>query len=277
MFHRGALDAPRLWDGEGLLGHLHVVVRGQVELTDARGELTRVTEPSVVFIPRATWHQMTPMTGTSLASDPVELVCARVDLGGMGSPMADSLPAVLVVPMDKLAGSQALLTVLWQEAFAPRCGHQAALDRLCELLLIHVFRFALEHRLSQAGALAGHARKPRKYPKELFPRLSSPIERAAYRCKHKRLPCCSLEIPMTPVALLPRQPVRALNVPLSSLSVACRWAPSTLQWPRTTLRAANIQGRFKPCHRGRTAELNLEHAHLDGLPLPFGSNSPPQG
>ncbi len=155
VFLRGALDAPRQWGGEGLVGHLHVVVHGQVKLTDARGEITQITTPSVVFVPRATWHQMAPLHAIHPGSQPVDLVCARVDLGGMGSPMADSLPALLVVPMDKLPGSQALLAVLLQEAFAPRCGHQAALNRLCELLLIHVFRFTLEHKLSHAGALAG--------------------------------------------------------------------------------------------------------------------------
>lgn len=152
VFHRGPLCGARQFEGALSAGHLHLVVRGPVQLTAPDGTATQIEEPSVIFVPRAAAHQL-----ASDAPDGAELVCAAVDLGGLGNPIAESLPPLMVVPLTQLPGSQALLSVLLQEAFAPRCGAQAALDRLCELLLIHVFRYALEHRLSHAGALAGLA------------------------------------------------------------------------------------------------------------------------
>jgi transcriptional regulator GlxA family with amidase domain len=46
---------------------------------------------------------------------------------------------------------------MYEEAFATLCGRQAALDRLCELLLIRLLRHCLDRGLIQGGALAGMA------------------------------------------------------------------------------------------------------------------------
>jgi hypothetical protein len=40
------------------------------------------------------------------------------------------MPACLVLPLAQSAGLLATLNLLFEEAFNPRCGKQAALDRL---------------------------------------------------------------------------------------------------------------------------------------------------
>ena len=86
------------------------------------------------------------------------MVCASVRFGGGGrNPITDSLPAMVLVPLADLPGSQALLDLLYDEAFSARCARQAALDRLCELLLIHLLRHCLDQGLTHGGTLAGLA------------------------------------------------------------------------------------------------------------------------
>ncbi|MBX3588918.1 MAG: AraC family transcriptional regulator [Ramlibacter sp.] len=152
VFYSGPLRGVKEFAAQPHHGHLHLVVRGPVRLTDDQGRVTDLAEPSVIFVPRAAPHQL-----IADRQGPAELVCASVNLGGEGSPMGDSLPAFLQVPLQRLPGTDALLGVLLQEAFDSRCGRQAALDRLCELLLIRLFRFALDQGLSRGGTLAGLA------------------------------------------------------------------------------------------------------------------------
>ncbi|MEO6033211.1 MAG: AraC family transcriptional regulator, partial [Burkholderiaceae bacterium] len=67
------------------------------------------------------------------------------------------LPPLVLVPLARLPGAQALLELLYDEAFAEHRGRQAALDRLCELLLIRLLRHCMDEGLTQGGTLAGLA------------------------------------------------------------------------------------------------------------------------
>ena len=90
--------------------------------------------------------------------DGADVVCASIQFGGGGhNPITDSLPPLVLVPLAELPGAQALLELLYDEAFAEQCGRQAALDRLCELLLIRLLRHCLDKGLTQGGTLAGLA------------------------------------------------------------------------------------------------------------------------
>jgi len=89
-------------------------------------------------------------------SEGADVVCANVLFGAGGrNPITDSLPGVVCVPLQDLPGAEALLSLLDEEAFTPRCGRQAALDRLCELLLIRLLRYCMDQGITQGGSLAG--------------------------------------------------------------------------------------------------------------------------
>ena len=49
------------------------------------------------------------------------------------------------------------LELLFAEAERDQCGRQAAIDRLCELLLIQLLRYLMDGRLGATGLLAGLA------------------------------------------------------------------------------------------------------------------------
>ena len=88
--------------------------------------------------------------------DGADVVCASIQFGGGGrNPITDSLPPMVLVPLRDLPGAQALLDLLYDEAFTEQCGRQAALDRLCELLLIRLLRHCMDRGLTQGGTLAG--------------------------------------------------------------------------------------------------------------------------
>lgn len=90
--------------------------------------------------------------------DGADVVCAHIQFGAGGrNPVPDSLPALVLIPLAELTKAEALLQLLYDEAFSENCGRQAALDRLCEILLIRLLRYCLDHGLAQGGTLAGLA------------------------------------------------------------------------------------------------------------------------
>jgi AraC-like DNA-binding protein len=112
-----------------------------------------VDAPSVLFLAR-------PMTHRLQARDPAgaELMCATVDFGiGDGNPLLRALPPCLVVPLSRLPGLEFTQQLLFAEAFRRRCGHDAVVNRLAEVLLIQVLRYAIEQQLVDAGLMAGLA------------------------------------------------------------------------------------------------------------------------
>lgn len=56
-----------------------------------------------------------------------------------------------------LPGVEALMGLMFDEAFSEQCGRQAALDRLCEVLMIRLLRYGIDQGLTQGGTLAGLA------------------------------------------------------------------------------------------------------------------------
>jgi len=153
VFYTGQICGIHEFERDTRRGHVHLVRRGPVTLTGGpEGPLT-ITEPTLLFLPRPEAHRL-------IADDRqgADVVCASVTFGGGGrNPITDSLPALVRVALADLPGAPALLQLLHEEAFSDRCGRQAALDRLCELLLLHLLRHCLDHGLVQAGTLAGLA------------------------------------------------------------------------------------------------------------------------
>jgi AraC-like DNA-binding protein len=153
VFHSGALCGVANFDAGHGAGHLHLLRHGSLGVTDAQGRRTLLDEPSVLFFPRAAAHR--------LDADPVqgaELVCASVEFGvGDENPLLRALPARLLVPLARLPGLDLTQQLLFGEAFGQRCGHNAAVSRLTEVLLIQVLRYAIEQRLVDGGLMAGLA------------------------------------------------------------------------------------------------------------------------
>lgn len=150
VFHRGLLCGTAGFDAAAGVGHLHLLRRGKLTVTDAAGQLSLVSEPAVLFFPRPTVHR--------LEADAADLVCASIDFGaGDENPLLRGLPEWLCSPLTELPGLALTQKLLFDEAAAGRCGHGAVADRLSEVLVIQLLRHAIEHRRVNAGAMAGLA------------------------------------------------------------------------------------------------------------------------
>jgi AraC-like DNA-binding protein len=153
VFYSGNLCGVHDFDRDAKHGHVHLIKRGPVQLMGgAEGDLS-ITEPSLLLLPRPDTHQLIADHRSG-----ADVVCASIQFGAGGhDPVADSLPSLVVVPLARLPAAQPLLELLYEEAFSDHCGRQAALDRLCEILLIRLLRFCLDQGIAKGGALSGLA------------------------------------------------------------------------------------------------------------------------
>ena len=151
VFHAGSFCGRHHYDGPH--GYLHLIRRGPVTVQAGVHPEIRIEEPSLLLYPRVAPHRF--------ITDPehdADLLCAVVDLGSTaGNPLAMALPAVLQIPLVRLPSLTGTLELLFAEALGDQCGRQAAIDRLCELLLIQLLRYLMDEELAPSGLLAGLA------------------------------------------------------------------------------------------------------------------------
>lgn len=153
VFHVGQICGIHHFEQDATHGHVHLIKRGPAQLIEASGTSTTIEEPTLIFMPRPDVHRL--ITDERRGAD---VVCANI-LFGLGgcNPITTSLPSVVQIKLVDLPGAEALLSLVDEEAFTPQSGRQAALDRLCEVLMIRLLRHCLAHGLTQRGALAGLA------------------------------------------------------------------------------------------------------------------------
>ena len=155
IFHSGPLCGINVFEENGQ-GQLHLVRRGPVEVRHA-GEVHHVTVPSLLFYPRPLTHRFISDEQTG-----ADMACANLDFGGVasarvggGNPISRALPAFTCLPLAELRGAEAVLELLFDEAFAQRCGRLAVVDRLFDVVLILLLRHLLDSGRISDGPLAG--------------------------------------------------------------------------------------------------------------------------
>lgn len=155
VFYTGNICGVHDYGGDTVRGHIHLVKHGPVQVIGERNGVINITEPSLLFLPRPDSHRL--IADERAGAD---VVCATVKFGGGGSnPVNDSLPNVVLVKLAELPKVEALLELMFDEAFSDQCGRQAVLNRLCEVLMIRLLRHCMKHGLTQGGTLAGLADK----------------------------------------------------------------------------------------------------------------------
>lgn len=153
VFYTGKLCGIHDFGKDALRGHLHLVKCGPVQVIGANHEVINITAPSLLFLPRPDTHRLVADERAG-----ADVVCGTIQFGGGGgNPITDSLPEVVLVELALLPGVQALLELMFDEAFSGHCGRQAVLDRLCEVLMIQLLRHCIDQGLTQGGTLAGLA------------------------------------------------------------------------------------------------------------------------
>ncbi|AKC87337.1 AraC family transcriptional regulator [Pseudoxanthomonas suwonensis] len=150
VFHAGPLCGINALDGDDGFGQLHLVQRGPVEVSHA-GSTVQVGEPSLLLYPRPLAHRFStdPERGADMA-------CANLRFeGGVQNPVAAALPAFACMPLAALQGAEPVLALLFEEAFERRCGRQAMVDRLFEVVMIQLLRHLMESGEVRGGLLSG--------------------------------------------------------------------------------------------------------------------------
>lgn len=153
VFFSGAMCGRADYPLDGAFGHIHLVRRGPLRVSKNGEAPVEISKPSLLVF-------MRPVAHTIEADERVgaDLVCARLSFAGAQSnPLLLGFPDQLIVPLDALDGLEPLVTHLFDEAFAMRNGHRAAVDLLVELLLILLLRHCIATRLLDEGLLAGLA------------------------------------------------------------------------------------------------------------------------
>lgn len=151
LFHSGPLCGVNDFAPQDGLGQLHLVRRGPLSVEHLRESPVEVSEPSLLFYPRPLWHRF-----RSDAENGADMACAHIALGDpASSPLAQALPAFLCLPLRALDGSAALLDLLFDEAFAQRCGRQVVVDHLFAVVLVKILRHLMTTRVLDSGLLAG--------------------------------------------------------------------------------------------------------------------------
>ena len=153
MFHSGALCGINDIPVQAGVGQLHLIRRGPVDLHHGGRRVRRVAAPSLLFYPRVLPHRF--VTDAKTGAD---MACANlVFAAGTANPVAQALPAFTLLPLDGLRSAHAVLELLFEEAFAQRCGRQHVVDRLFEVVLVHVLRALMDSGKVDRGLLAGMA------------------------------------------------------------------------------------------------------------------------
>ncbi|EAR20689.1 AraC family transcriptional regulator [Nitrococcus mobilis] len=153
VFNSGPLCSAATFDAVDGVGHIHVLLRGALRVETAGEATFEINTPTLLFYMRPTTHHLAPSR-----PEGAETVCGSIDFGaGAENPLARALPRLLVIPLAELEMLSRTIELLFEEAFESRCGRQAALDRLCELLTIQLFRYLMDRDQVDVGLLAGLA------------------------------------------------------------------------------------------------------------------------
>ncbi len=151
VFHRGSLHGVAGDAMRGGVGHLHLVYRGPVTVAYGANGRETVVQPSAVFFPRPVIYRL-----EADVPEAVDLVSAAIEFGGADeNPILRGLPDLLVTPLTCVPALDTVQQLLFDEAAARRCGHDAVVSRLTEILMIQLLRYAMRQRLVDGGSLAG--------------------------------------------------------------------------------------------------------------------------
>lgn len=152
-FYAGSLCGRHGFSDDQGVGHLHVIRSGALRALHAGHSDVIVREPTLLFYPRPLDHRLD--IEEAVVAD---VLCASVRYdAGLENAITQSLPAVVIISFSAVKHIDMTLKTLFAEAEEANPGRQVMLDRLCDILLIHIVRFAIQQNLVTRGVLAGLA------------------------------------------------------------------------------------------------------------------------
>ncbi|QYD69037.1 AraC family transcriptional regulator [Paraburkholderia edwinii] len=153
VFRGGGLSGTESFEGGGEECHLHLVRGGSMVLTSTTLGRHVIVTPGAVFLRHPRSYRLDSGEG-----DTAEVISAAFELGlGDENPLLRSLPGILSIPFTCVPSLEAVQEALFAEYDARACGYAAVVDRLAEVLVIQLLRFAIRRQLVESGSLAGLA------------------------------------------------------------------------------------------------------------------------
>jgi AraC-like DNA-binding protein len=154
VFNAGPLCAASSYDHETGRGHIHVLKQGAIRVETPAKPSMVIRAPHLLFYMKPVTHRLIPLTDEG----EVVTVCGEIDFGdGLENPVVQVMPGLIPVELTGNPHLSAILDLLFEEAFNPACGRQAALNRVCELLVIQLLRISMNDSPTQIGLLTGLA------------------------------------------------------------------------------------------------------------------------
>ena len=117
-----------------------------------KGESIQVEQGDLIWVTQGGHQHL------SSDDDPFQLLCCPLSFGPVRlNPLFDMLPSVVRILQNDPArpALNPIVQLLLQESMQSRCGQETVLNRLAEVLLVHVLRFLIEHQKIEKGVLAG--------------------------------------------------------------------------------------------------------------------------
>lgn len=150
VFNAGPLCYRSRHPAQAGTGFVHILTEGTVQLELADGAPRRFDEPVLILLAAGDAHRFGP------GPEGAETLCGSFRFGaGNLCPIHRALPPLLAIPLERLSGMSGLLALMLEEMREARCGRQASLDRLCELLVIRLLRYLMDAGEVDSGLLAG--------------------------------------------------------------------------------------------------------------------------
>lgn len=153
LFHSGPLCGVSSFAAEAGRGFLHVLRRGEMELSHhEQGRLRRIAvrEPTLLFYPQPLAHDF-----HNAPADGSDFTCASLHFeGGASHPLVRALPPLVLLPLKLVDGLDVALALLFAEADRPGCGQRLLTARLFEVVLLQLLRWLLDHP-EQGGIAPG--------------------------------------------------------------------------------------------------------------------------
>lgn len=145
LFHSGRLCGIQDFEAVPGRGFLHILRHGALDVREpgpgAQASGFSIDRPSLLFYPRAKAHQF-----RHRLEDGSDFTCASVEFeDGDRHPLVRALPDVMVVPLDAIDGLDDVLRLLFAETDRVRCGHRLVADKLFEVVMIQLLRWAMDH------------------------------------------------------------------------------------------------------------------------------------
>lgn len=152
VFFTGEMCGLAQFDGtEQREGHIHLLESGRIDVIDNKGQVITLDKPSLIFFPKPSIHRL-----RAKESDNANLVCASIKYGSdTSNPLTNALPSMVTLSFEDDHYVAASVKGLFDEAFHQRDGKQLVIDRLTEIIIVHLLRKVMSQGTGYKGVLAG--------------------------------------------------------------------------------------------------------------------------